>query len=293
MTEPPTDPPRPGARYRAPQYRPSIEDLESSQEPRAATRVYPAERDLSPGEHTSEFIEHEPCPRCGSQDNLARYDDGHAYCFTPGCGHYEQGDGCIPRTAAAKARRTLPMLEGEPEALPHRGLDAATCRRFRYWVGFLGNEKVEIANYFSADGERVAQKVRSPGKKFHWRGEPHRAVLFGQQLWKPGGKRVVVTEGEIDAMSVAQVIGNWPVVSVPNGAANARNAVRRNLAWLSSFRQIVLLFDQDDAGANAGHACAALLPQAQAHVAVLPLKDANEMLVAGRTRELLEATWSR
>ena len=27
----------------------------------------------------SEFIQHEPCPKCGSRDNLARYTDGHAY----------------------------------------------------------------------------------------------------------------------------------------------------------------------------------------------------------------------
>ena len=39
----------------------------------------------------SEFVQHEPCPACGSKDNLARYSDGHGYCF--GCKHYENGDG--------------------------------------------------------------------------------------------------------------------------------------------------------------------------------------------------------
>ena len=33
------------------------------------------------------FVSKEPCPECGSRDNLARYSDGHAYCF--GCGHRE------------------------------------------------------------------------------------------------------------------------------------------------------------------------------------------------------------
>lgn len=33
------------------------------------------------------FVSHEPCPECGSKDNLARYADGGAYCF--GCKHYE------------------------------------------------------------------------------------------------------------------------------------------------------------------------------------------------------------
>ena len=31
---------------------------------------------------------HEPCPRCGSSDNLGRYLDGSGYCF--GCGYREQ-----------------------------------------------------------------------------------------------------------------------------------------------------------------------------------------------------------
>ena len=35
----------------------------------------------------STFINHESCPSCGSQNNLARYDDGHAYCF--GCQYRE------------------------------------------------------------------------------------------------------------------------------------------------------------------------------------------------------------
>ena len=36
---------------------------------------------------SSVFLNHEPCPSCGSRDNLARFDDGHGYCF--GCQHYE------------------------------------------------------------------------------------------------------------------------------------------------------------------------------------------------------------
>ena len=35
----------------------------------------------------SRCLGHEPCPRCGSKDNLAVYDDGHAWCFTPECGY--------------------------------------------------------------------------------------------------------------------------------------------------------------------------------------------------------------
>lgn len=35
------------------------------------------------------FLHHEPCPNCGSKDNLGRYDDGSAHCFG-GCGYFER-----------------------------------------------------------------------------------------------------------------------------------------------------------------------------------------------------------
>ena len=34
------------------------------------------------------YLRHEPCPACGSRDNLARYASGSAYCF--GCGYTEK-----------------------------------------------------------------------------------------------------------------------------------------------------------------------------------------------------------
>lgn len=40
------------------------------------------------------FVGHEPCPECGSRNNLGRYDDGSGWCF--GCGHYERATG-VPR----------------------------------------------------------------------------------------------------------------------------------------------------------------------------------------------------
>jgi hypothetical protein len=50
----------------------------------------------------SAIIRHEPCPHCGSRDNLGRYDDGHGYCF--GCGAYEAGEGEeAEKTGASKA----------------------------------------------------------------------------------------------------------------------------------------------------------------------------------------------
>ena len=54
-----------------------------------------------------------------------------------------------------------------------------------------------------------------------WRGDTANPTLWGQHLWKSAkGKRLVITEGEIDCMTVGQLLETkWPVVSLPNGAA--------------------------------------------------------------------------
>ena len=40
-------------------------------------------------------MKHEPCPKCGSKDNLGRYDDGSAYCF--GCGYTTGSSHYVPK----------------------------------------------------------------------------------------------------------------------------------------------------------------------------------------------------
>jgi len=150
---------------------------------------------------------------------------------------------------------------------------------------------VQIAPYFDGS-EMVAQKLRYPNKDFKFIGQPKRATLFGQQLWRDGGKMVVVTEGEIDAMTVSQLQGNkWPVVSVQNGAQAAKRELSKQLDWLEKFDRVILMFDMDEPGRKAVEECAPLFSPGKCKVASLPLKDANEMLLAGRGAEVIDAIW--
>ena len=70
----------------------------------------------SPDTETSNFVKHEPCPSCGSRNNLARYDDGHGFCF--GCSYWEPGEHNIVQPQ--KQRMSFP-IKGLPEPLPKRG----------------------------------------------------------------------------------------------------------------------------------------------------------------------------
>lgn len=123
-------------------------------------------------------------------------------------------------------------------------------------------------------------------------GEAKKMVLYGQWLWRDKGKMVVVTEGEIDALTVSQIQRNkWPVVSVPNGAQAAARAVRKSIEWLEGFDSVVFMFDNDPEGRKASSECAELLTPGKAKIARLPLKDANEMLLANRASEVVDAIW--
>lgn len=194
-------------------------------------------------------------------------------------------------------------LTGEFVPLKARAITEETCRKFGYMVGTYKGARVQIAPYYDYDGNLVGQKTRDADKDFRFLGESSDAMLFGQQLWSKGGRRVVITEGEIDAMSVSQVQNNrWPVVSVPGGAKTARKALAKHLEWLNSFEEVVIMFDQDEVhtkpdgteyypGQDAAAECVSLFPPGKAKVAKLPRKDPNEMLVAGEGDQIVTAIY--
>lgn len=184
------------------------------------------------------------------------------------------------------------LLDGNIQDLPKRRIERDTCALWGYAVAQFNGQPVQVANYRDDAGTVVAQKVRFADKKFVILGDARRMGLYGSHLWKAKGKMVVVTEGEIDALSVSQVQGNrWPVVSVPNGAKAAAKAVRENIEWLEGFESVVFMFDMDEPGRRAAAECAMLLTPGKAKIATLGLKDPNELLVAGRGAEIIDAAW--
>lgn len=232
---------------------------------------------------------HQPCEDCGSSDALALYADGHTYCFS--CGTHTKGTNSAPSHDTKPGNSTFTPLKGEYSPLKQRKLTEETCKKFRYTIGEFKGKIVQIASYVK-DGQTVGQKLRTASKDFIWLGGKNPG-LFGMQLWKSGGKRVTVTEGEIDAMSVSQIQDHrWPVVSIAHGAAAAKRAIKDNLEWLEGFEEVILMFDMDEAGEKAAVECSQLLTPGKAKIASLPLKDPNEMLQAGRGPEVITAIWN-
>jgi twinkle protein len=184
------------------------------------------------------------------------------------------------------------LITGDVRALRQRGISEETAKHFGYKVGSYRGQPVHICPLHNLKGELVAQQLRTQDKEFPILGDFSKTPMFGTKLWSKG-KKVVVTEGALDAMSLSQIQDNkWPVVSLPNGAAGAAKAIKANLAYFNGFEEVVLMFDCDEAGEKATAACAPLFPPGKCFIATINgYKDANEALLAGASRKILEAMW--
>lgn len=233
-------------------------------------------------ETSAKFLRHEPCPSCNSKDNLARYDDNHAYCF--GCQYYEHAE---QQTPIIQNTNMIELTEQEYKPIISRKIKIDTCKKYNYKFAKYKNELVHVADYGNG-----AYKLRFKDKRFSWLGDAKNTGLFGEHLFRNSGKRLTLVEGELDCLSVSQVYGNqWPCVSLKNGAHSAVKDVTKSLEFLSSYNEIIICFDQDEPGIKAAKQVAELFQPGQAKIATLPMKDANEMLVADRTKELLNCLW--
>ena len=208
------------------------------------------------------FVAHEPCPACGSRDNLARYSDGSAHCF--GCKHHEHPSDNPTPSPKGKPMTSDLIDDLEILPIPSRKLTLKTADRFGYAMGKDHKGRACHVSPYYRDGKLVAQHLRYPGKNFRIVGDTKELPFFGQRHCSGSGRRIVVTEGQLDAMSVDQVLGNkWPVVSVPHGTGSATKCVKNNIAFLEGYDEVVFMFDMDEPGQEAALECARLLSPAR------------------------------
>ena len=176
---------------------------------------------------------------------------------------------------------------GEAEALKKRGISEATNNFYRIYR--YGNTL--RFPYYGADGTVAGFKIKTKSKDFHYEGGST-DTLFGQHLFPTSGKRIVITEGELDAASCYEVMSGWPMVSLPHGAASAKKDLQKQIPFLQGYQEIVLFFDNDDAGRTATELASGILPSGRVKVARLDnYKDASDALQAGDSESIRKAIW--
>ena len=223
----------------------------------------------------NEFVGHTSCNQCGSSDANSLYSDGHTFCFR-----------CHARTHGNNITHTHQVthvqLQGSAGRLQSRKISEKTCELFKTYK----DGDILRHYYFDSTGKVVGAKVRTKDKEFRCEGEVK--SLFGMQNYRhkttKRDEKLVIVEGEMDAMSVWEAQPNWAVVSIPNGAAAAKKAIQNNYEWINYYSKIVLFFDNDEAGHKAAKEAAGVLPPGKAFIGFLEdYKDASEALQAGET----------
>jgi twinkle protein len=110
---------------------------------------------------------------------------------------------------------------------------------------------------------------------YPWKHEP---CLFGWHMVDPKARAIVITEGEIDAMTLHQA--GVAALSCNQGAGN-HQWIDSDWERLQRFSDIVICYDADEAGQKGAAEVANRLGLDRVRIAKLPYKDANEMLLAG------------
>jgi len=143
-------------------------------------------------------------------------------------------------------------------------------------------------------GRRVVDKVRKLPKDFFTTGKTGGVPLqlFGQAQI-PKAKRLLITEGELDAMSAYQMLEKYKVAvwSLPLGAN--KKCLLDNLDALNAYtkgrKELYFCMDSDEAGASVEKEIAGLFPTAK--FLKLDRKDPNEYLLAHDESSFVSAFW--
>lgn len=200
----------------------------------------------------------------------------------------EQLSGVYPSLSKEKIKKPLVSPENAVfDFFQKRGITRATVEKFKIR---LQEGSDVLAFPFIVAGQVVNVKYRGmkplpDGKKLMWQTEGCPKVFFNIDAMR---EEVVITEGEIDTMSVDEA-GFESVVSVPDGAPNADaknitvkfSFLEPLIPVLQHIKKVVLACDTDANGRRLTEGLATRLGKNRCYLAKFPegCKDANDVLV--------------
>lgn len=247
---------------------------------------------------------HRYCSDCGSTDALARYTD-HTYCFS--CKTYrstqEETKEEVKDNYYSIFKEYIkgnsigkPLVNYSIQNLSWRGVNKETFQFYgcTFKVAENGVPYSVSYPYLSASGEPAFKERKIETKEFYSQGAMNDSSLFGMDRFSAGSARAItITEGELDALSVYQILGSkYPSVSV-RSSSSARRDCEKARDYLNSFERIYLCFDNDEPGQRALKEVAGLFDVNKVvHVKLDKYKDANEYLLAGDAEEFKRIWWN-
>jgi twinkle protein len=222
---------------------------------------------------------HQQCPSCQHNNCYTSWPDGGGYCHS--CGFKPRG-----------TTRKEVELELKQEYRPYRGIDLDVVKKYNVTTGVddQGNEVLRTYPYPHKPKFRVLPKDFSKNKGFT------QVNLFGQDIFNASSsKYLLIVEGEDDALAAYQMLGkSYPVVSLPSATAVRHGPFLKSVYdYVNSYQNIVLAFDNDDAGQQAAERFAEVFPNKTYRVNLTTFKDACEYLENGAATDFKYAFINR
>lgn len=182
--------------------------------------------------------------------------------------------------------------------IPERRLRKESFEKFGVRVAVSEKDgKTPQAMYFplTKGGKVTGYQVKTVGMGEHNKvfmvGDAKDVDLIGWEIAKKSGAyRLIITEGPCDMVAVDRIheMHGKPefapaVVSIPYGAAKARDSVLKHVKEIRAlFKEVYLCFDNDGPGQDAVSKTMLVLPEAKS--ITLPCKDANDCLIQGKAK---------
>lgn len=254
-------------------------------------------------------ITRQPCPYvdCGSSDAFSYNTRGFGKCFSCNESYpsnktvfswtqdkYPLSEGqslpSVEEEPVAQAQGTTPAVETSGKYVAMRGLSVRTMEK--YDVTTTSDKSYQTYEYPS--GGRKMRNLKE--KDFRTTKGFKTDEFFGMDKFTAGCSKVLtITEGELDALSVYQMINDlstdriYPVVSLPS--ATPAKAIWENCKdYLDSFDKLVLSFDNDEAGNAIADKVAKLFPNKVYRVPHGKYKDANDFLT-NKAQSEFKSAW--
>ena len=233
------------------------------------------------------------CEKCGSSDGKEVYED-HSFCFS--CQTHEwirEGKEVNESIPDRKPTQSTDFSTYPSHGILSRGISLEVVNYFGVKMSINEEGKPHSHLYpYTKNGQVIGWKERILPKEFRVHGKID-GELFGQAQCS-GNRTLVITEGEMDCLAVAQAFTDkggpiYPVVSLPS--ASGTNAVLRNRDWVNNFNKIILMLDQDEAGQKATDTIAKMIKAGKVYVAKLPEKDPNDTLLKHGSKAITQAIW--
>lgn len=182
-----------------------------------------------------------------------------------------------PKSFSRPAKPQCSASSIEMDWLRSRGLTDQTLKQFQ-----VGGKEGKVYFPFLRGGELIMCKLRDiRSKETRPTSSGQEPCLFGWQAIPSNTREVYITEGEIDAMSMAQM--GYPALSVPFGGGKGAKQqwIENEFDNLERFDQIFLAMDSDEVGKEGAKEIIERLGRHRCRYVNLPAKDANECLQNG------------